>query len=91
VLFACALAVPCMAPCGPHHPNLTVICCAARALDKYFELRQAVEGPATAAGAPTPEVTIDARLEAIVERMLARCVADKQYEQVRFRVWSAMC
>lgn len=53
---------------------------AARALDKYFELRQAAE--ALPAGTAPAETAIDPRLEAIVERMLARCLADKQYEQV---------
>lgn len=54
---------------------------AARALDKYFELRQGAE-TAGAAGTTPAEAAIDPRLEAIVERMLARCLADKQYEQV---------
>lgn len=55
---------------------------AARALDKYFELRQAAEEKSAAAGTTTAEAAIDPRLEAIVERMLARCLADKQFEQV---------
>jgi 26S proteasome regulatory subunit N2 len=45
-------------------------------LDKYVELRQA--------GDNSPEGTIpeiDTRLEAIVERMLAGCCADKQWHQ----------
>lgn len=57
---------------------------AARAIDKYFELRQASEtqpqGAAAADGAA--DSAVDPRLESIVDRMLARCITDQQYEQV---------
>lgn len=59
---------------------------AARAIDKYFELRQASEvhsaGPAAAEDGM--ESAVDPRLEDIVDRMLARCIKDQQYEQVPY-------
>ena len=56
-------------------------CHAARALDKYFELRQASDNaPAKPANGATDQ-TIDPRLENIVERMIARCCADQRWHQ----------
>jgi 26S proteasome regulatory subunit N2 len=51
---------------------------AARALDKYFELRQAGDH------SPNKDATedeIDPRLEIIVQRLIARCCNDRQWHQ----------
>ena len=61
---------------------------AARALDKYFEQRQkdvdadpAKAAAASAAATNGVAADIDARLEAIVERMIRQCCTDGQWQQ----------
>ena len=55
---------------------MCVCVCAAQCIDRYTELKvKQFEGP------PEEGCEIDSRLEAIVDRMFVRCLADKRYKQ----------
>ena len=54
--------------------------CPARAIDQYVDQRIKLCDEAA-------DITIDSRLECIVERMFQRCFDDAKYKQVKLKIF----